>query len=469
MKKKLQLLLVLLMISMTMCFTSAVSVAAATATPAKPTITVVKKSTDTSVWIKWAKAKNAKKYELFCSVDGGAYKKIAVTMKLYYKHTGLKPGSTYSYKLRAANGSSKSKYSAVKKYKVPKKNVFKASTNSVYLTKTQNSKRITITFSGPACTLRYKSSDKSIADCEWDEDWIGDTIGLTITGYKKGSCTITLTNTADSQKIQIYVDVDFPTSNSVVTFDTDSLVVKVGETKTVPVYTDNGCSLQYSYSSKDPFSVSDINWISGTSICNMDVTGKSSGIGYLTVMDKLLNSISSTLKVYVVRNEEESEFWRIASEIEKSPYVDSEGYHYIVTSGTTGTGGIPFTAKITYQKDIGFLTFTFKISANSLESGEIQMMTSSSDAVKETASFYTSYIALGKACASDIVINKNTYSLDKRPELVLNENVLWGYSNDLDSAKELLGDIYRLGMIKWQGLLGQVGSSWKNLGYLMIE
>ena len=467
MKKKYQLLLVLLMICVTMCFASAIHVAAAT--PAKPTITVVKKSTDTSVWIKWAQAKNAKKYELFCSVDGGAYKKIAVTMKLYYKHTGLKPGSTYSYKLRASNGTNKSKYSAVKKYKVPKKNVYKASTNSVYLTKTQNSKRITVTYSGPSCTVQFKSSDTSVADCEWDEDWIGDTIGLTITGYKKGSCTITLTNTADSQKVQIYVDVDFPTSNSVVTFDTDSLVVKVGETKTVPVYTDNGCSLQYSYSSKDPFSVSDINWISGTSICNMGVTGKSSGIGYLTVMDKLLNSISSTLKVYVVRNEEESEFWRIASEIEKSPYVDSEGYHSIMIHGTASAGGFEYTARITYQKDIGFLTFTFDLGANSLENGQIEMMMSSSDAVKDTESFYTSYIALGKACASNIMIDKTTYSLDKRPEVVLNENVLLGYSNDLDSAKELLGDIYRLGMIKWQGLLGQMGSSWKKLGYLMIE
>ena len=121
MKKKSQLLLALLMVCMALCFTMAIPVTAATATPAKPTITVVKKSTDTSVWIKWAKAKNAKKYELFCSVDGGAYKKIAVTMKLYYKHTGLKPGSTYSYKLRASNGTNKSKYSAVKKYKVPKK------------------------------------------------------------------------------------------------------------------------------------------------------------------------------------------------------------------------------------------------------------------------------------------------------------------------------------------------------------
>ena len=162
MKKKLQLLLVLLMISMAICFASAVSVYAATVTPAKPAITVVKKSTDTSVWIKWAKAKNAKKYELFCSVDGGAYKKIAVTMKLYYKHTGLNPGSTYSYKLRAANGSSKSKYSAVKKYKVPKKNVFKASTSSVYLTRTQNSKEVTVTFSGSAGSLTYKSSDTDV-------------------------------------------------------------------------------------------------------------------------------------------------------------------------------------------------------------------------------------------------------------------------------------------------------------------
>ena len=228
MKKKLQLLLLLLMINMTICFASVVSVAAATVTPAKPTITVVKKSTDTSVWIKWAQVKNAKKYELFCSVDGGAYKKIAVTMKLYYKHTGLKPGSTYSYKLRASNGTNKSKYSAVKKYKVPKKNVYKASTNSVYLTKTQNSKRITVTYSGASCTVQYKSSDTSVADCEWDKDWIGDTIGLTITGFKKGSCTITLTNTADSQKVQIYVDVDFPTTNEYIGFDVSDLELKVG-------------------------------------------------------------------------------------------------------------------------------------------------------------------------------------------------------------------------------------------------
>ena len=114
MNKYLKRYVFLLMLSLLAMFFINIPVSAAT--PSKPTITVVKKSADTSVWIRWAKAKNAKKYELYCSSNGGAYKRLTTTTKLYYKHTNLKNGKIYRYKVRAVNATAKSKFSAVKQY-----------------------------------------------------------------------------------------------------------------------------------------------------------------------------------------------------------------------------------------------------------------------------------------------------------------------------------------------------------------
>lgn len=66
--------------------------------------------------VRYKKVKNAQKYQLY--IKGGKYKKwtkVKTTTKLKVKVKGLKRGTTYSFKVRAVNGSSKSKFSKTQK------------------------------------------------------------------------------------------------------------------------------------------------------------------------------------------------------------------------------------------------------------------------------------------------------------------------------------------------------------------
>ena len=185
MKRKPFLLLLMIMICLVLDLVSVPAISVAAATPAKPTITLIKKSNDTTLWIRWANAKNAKKYELYCSVSGGAYKKVATTMKLYYKHTGLKAGKTYSYKVRSVNGSNKSKFSAIKKYKISQKKGITVSSSSVSFEGAGLSKVVKVTETGCIATS-CASSNTKVADCEWTSDGVG----VRITSIGAGTATI---------------------------------------------------------------------------------------------------------------------------------------------------------------------------------------------------------------------------------------------------------------------------------------
>lgn len=113
-RKALSLLVLVFMI----CMMASTSAFAATKL-AKPTITALKKYTDTSVQLKWKKVNGATKYYVYSSTDGKKYKKIATTANLKYTHKKLKTGKTYYYKIKAGNKSVISKYSKVKNIKLP--------------------------------------------------------------------------------------------------------------------------------------------------------------------------------------------------------------------------------------------------------------------------------------------------------------------------------------------------------------
>lgn len=80
---------------------------------ATPKITVVKTSSN-SVAVKWNKVRNAEKYFVYCSKNGGKYKKIATTTDKIYIHQELELGTNYSYKVKAVEGKKTSKYSKIK-------------------------------------------------------------------------------------------------------------------------------------------------------------------------------------------------------------------------------------------------------------------------------------------------------------------------------------------------------------------
>ena len=81
---------------------------------ATPKLTVTTKNGQAT--IKWKKITGATKYELQCSVSGGAYKTIATVSGTSYTHKGLAGGNKYTYRLRAVSSvkDAASAYSSVK-------------------------------------------------------------------------------------------------------------------------------------------------------------------------------------------------------------------------------------------------------------------------------------------------------------------------------------------------------------------
>ena len=116
MKRPIKGLLIFLLVCLTL---GTVTASAATKKPEQPTIKSVTMKGASTAQIKWTKAKNAQKYELYVSVDGSEFKKLKTVNAQTYTHKNLTEGSTYKYKVRGVNGKKKGKFSKVKKIKVP--------------------------------------------------------------------------------------------------------------------------------------------------------------------------------------------------------------------------------------------------------------------------------------------------------------------------------------------------------------
>ena len=119
MKKRSRKMVLLLVLCIVVSFGLTVPALAAKK-PKKPKLISVKVSGSYKVTIKWKKAKNAKKYELYASIDGGKFKKISTGKKRSYVHKDVEPGHTYRYKVRATNGKKKSGYSKTKSVTIKK-------------------------------------------------------------------------------------------------------------------------------------------------------------------------------------------------------------------------------------------------------------------------------------------------------------------------------------------------------------
>lgn len=65
--------------------------------------------------ISWKKAANAKSYQVYCSVNGGKYKKIKTTKATSMTQSKLKGGATYVYKVRGINRKKNGSYSSVQR------------------------------------------------------------------------------------------------------------------------------------------------------------------------------------------------------------------------------------------------------------------------------------------------------------------------------------------------------------------
>nr|WP_296192513.1 fibronectin type III domain-containing protein [uncultured Anaerobutyricum sp.] len=92
--------------------------AATTRRPAQVTSLSVKLTAKNTAKITWKKASNAKSYQLYCSVNGGSYKKIKTTKSTSYTHKKLKSGATYVYKVRGVNQKKTGNYSSVQRIRI---------------------------------------------------------------------------------------------------------------------------------------------------------------------------------------------------------------------------------------------------------------------------------------------------------------------------------------------------------------
>ena len=108
---------VLMIFSMTGMFTEASF--AAVKKPAKVKLSSLKAS-GLKMTLKWKKAKNAKKYQVYMKTGSGAWKLKKTLVKRTLTVSG-KYGTTYSFKVRGVSGKKKGSFSAVKKITLPKK------------------------------------------------------------------------------------------------------------------------------------------------------------------------------------------------------------------------------------------------------------------------------------------------------------------------------------------------------------
>ena len=107
---------VLIAAAMFSCFYTAS--AATVKKPAKVKLTSVKAS-GLKITLKWKKAKNAKKYQVYVKAGAAKWKLRKTLKKTSLSITG-KSGETYSFKVRGLNGKKKGAFSAVKKVSIPK-------------------------------------------------------------------------------------------------------------------------------------------------------------------------------------------------------------------------------------------------------------------------------------------------------------------------------------------------------------
>lgn len=160
------------------------------------------------IGIYWDSLKNAKKYQVYISKNGGAYSRLVTTTNTYYDYTDCKEGVTYSFKIRGICGTYKSAFSKVKSVTIPasaKGNTsISFNTDSVALIKGE-SETIEI-FTDKGMDIAY-SVDNSTVSCTWG-DWKGNNCDLIVHGDKVGKSILTVYDDNDPSvkaEVEVYV------------------------------------------------------------------------------------------------------------------------------------------------------------------------------------------------------------------------------------------------------------------------
>lgn len=114
-KKKVHILLLAVLCLTVLLFIPQKAQAAAVKKPSQVKNLTVKLTAKRAAKLTWKKAAHAKKYQVYCSVNGGKYKKIKTTKAASVTHKKLKTGAVYVYKVRGINQGKKGSYSSVQR------------------------------------------------------------------------------------------------------------------------------------------------------------------------------------------------------------------------------------------------------------------------------------------------------------------------------------------------------------------
>lgn len=114
-KKKVHLLLLAVLCLTVLLFIPQKVQAAAVKKPSQVKNLTVKLTAKRAAKLTWKKAAHAKKYQVYCSVNGGKYKKLKTTKAASVTHKKLKTGAVYVYKVRGINQGKKGSYSSVQR------------------------------------------------------------------------------------------------------------------------------------------------------------------------------------------------------------------------------------------------------------------------------------------------------------------------------------------------------------------
>ncbi len=126
--------------------------------------------------------------------------------------------------------------------------------------------------------------------------------------------------------------------NDEISFYDDSLTIKLGETKRIIVYTDNGGAVVYS-TEDDVISCEWGDWLDDCNDTYLYVTGEYLGTTTLTVYDELDESVSATINVEVVEDDSDSQGGKAATEtktLKGSEYIIDFNMEYNYKLTLTG-------------------------------------------------------------------------------------------------------------------------------------
>ena len=138
------------------------------------------------------------KYQIYVSIDDGAYKLYKTTGDWYCHYNNIEEGVKYSFKVRAVLGKCKSSFTEVKSFCYEKKNneTIIVEPENISLTVGDSVDVKVITDKGASVTF---SSNNNNVKCAWGE-WISGTnsLYLKITGQKAGETVVSVYDTEDN-------------------------------------------------------------------------------------------------------------------------------------------------------------------------------------------------------------------------------------------------------------------------------